>query len=366
MYNKIKVEKYFLWTVIILTLFGFLIFYSASTGLAAKENLNFYSRIINQFTIGILGGLFLMFIFYKIINNDFIKKHAIILFLISFTLNLVVFIPGVGIEHGGSIRWIDFKFFTLQPSELLKITSIIFFASWINYHKEKIKKNFFSIISLCVLILLISIPLIFQRDFDTIFLITVPICAMYLVAKAPFKHFLLFLSLPIILGLILFFTVPHINSRIMGFLNQSEDGQTINYQTQQSQIAIGSGGIFGKGLGKSTQKFGALPEPTSDSVFAVLAEETGLIGATFILILYLLLIVFGYKIALNSKNIYGSLFTFGVMTLIATQSIMNIASMVGLFPITGQPLVFVSHGGTSLLVTLASMGMILNISKKEK
>jgi cell division protein FtsW len=364
--NKVlKVDKYFLWTIITLVVFGFLIFYSASTGLAIKGNLNFYSRIITQLSVGVLAGLFFMFIF-STIKIDFIKKYAFIWFALSFILCFLVFIPGLGYEHNGSRRWIDLGFFTFQPSELLKLASIIFVASWFNYNKKKIKESYFSIISISIIIFLISIALIFQKDFDTIFLISLTIIGIYFVAKAPVKHAFVLILIMFSMALSLIFYVPHIKARVFAMFDKTENGQTINYQIQQSQIAIGSGGINGKGFGKSTQKFGSLPEATSDSIFAVLSEELGFLGSSFLILLYFFFFIFGYKIAINAKTMFGSLFVFGIITLVISQSLMNISSMIGIIPITGQPLVFVSHGGTSMLITMIAMGIVLNISKDQK
>jgi len=357
-----KVDKYFLWTVVVIVLFGFTIFYSASTGLAAKNGADFNNIIINQLIIGVIGGFIAMFIFSKI-DNNIIKKYGLFLFFLSIVGMFTVFIPNLGIEHGGSTRWIQIAGFSLQPSEFLKVASIIFIASWFNFHKKKLANPYFAAISIISTVLIISIPLILQRDFDVIFLVAIPLFAIYLVAKAPLKTGLLLAVLGLIVGAIIVLTVPHIQSRFLGFFNQSQNGQTINYQAQQSQIAIGSGGFFGKGFGQSTQKFGNLPEPTNDSIFAILGEEFGFLGSSLLILLYILFAVFGYKIASRSNTVFGSLFTFGIVTMILLQSFMNIASMVGIFPITGQPLVFVSHGGTSLLVTLAMVGIILNISR---
>lgn len=361
--NKKVANKSFLIIILILVSFGFLIFYSASTGLAARGNLNFNSIILNQLIWGVLLGLVSMFIFSKI-NYNVIKKYAPIWLILSILLTLAVFIPGFSLEHGGSVRWLKIGGYTFQPSELLKITPIIFLAAWFNYKRKKLSHPYFAILSVISIIMACSIPLILQRDFDVIILITVPLVAMYLVSKAPLKFGLIFGGGALIILLISLFFVPHIKQRVMGYINPSESGQTINYQSQQSQIAIGSGGIFGKGFGKSTQKFGSLPEPTGDSIFAVLSEEFGILGAMFLIILYALFGIFGYKIAIKSKSLFGALFVTGIITLILFQSFLNIASMLGIAPITGQPLVFVSHGGTSLLITLAVMGIILNISKE--
>jgi cell division protein FtsW len=363
MSNIKKINKSFLLIILTLLSFGFLIFYSASTGLAAQGNLNFNSIILNQLFLGVFLGLISMFIFSKI-DYNIIKKYAPIWLSLSIILTLMVFIPGLSLEHGGSVRWLKIGNYTFQPSELLKITPIIFLAAWFNHKKKKMSDPFFPILSTISIVLICSIPLILQRDFDVIILITVPLVAMLIVSKAPRKFSFLIGGIAIIILLATLFFVPHIKSRVMGYINPSENGQTINYQSQQSQIAIGSGGILGKGFGKSTQKFGSLPEPTNDSIFAVLAEEFGILGSMFLIILYSLFGIFGYKIATKSKSVFGALFVTGVITLILFQSFLNIASMLGLAPITGQPLVFVSHGGTSLLITLAVMGIILNISKE--
>lgn len=359
-----SVNKPFFWIVVILVLFGFTVFYSASTGLAARDGLSFYNIIINQLIIGVIGGFIAMLIFSKIDNNK-IKKYGILIFILSLLATFAVFIPGFGITHGGSTRWIGVGNYSLQPSEFLKVASIIFLASWFNFHKNKLQNTYFGAVSVAITVGLIAIPLLLQRDFDVIFIIAITLIGMYLVSKAPIKTALILGISVIIIGMIFAFTVPHIKSRISGFFNPGEGGQTINYQSQQSQIAIGSGGIFGKGFGQSTQKFGSLPEPTNDSVFAVLAEEFGLLGCALLIFLYFLFGTTGYKIAKDSKTVFGSLFVFGIITMILIQSFINISSMVGFFPITGQPLVFVSHGGTSLLVTMAMMGIILNISRSK-
>jgi cell division protein FtsW len=363
--KKSSINKPFLWTVIILVLFGFMVFYSASTGLAAREGLGFYGKIVNQLLVGVVGGFSMMFVLSKI-NHQIIKKYGLLIFIIALLTTFAVFIPGLGIESGGATRWLRLGALSLQPSEILKVATIIFIAAWFNIKQKSIRKPYFALISIISTILIISVPLILQRDFDVIFLIALPLIGMYLVSKAPLKTGIIAGLIVAILGATVAFSVPHIKNRITGFINPNEGGQTVNYQYRQSQIAIGSGGLFGKGFGQSTQKFGSLPEPTNDSIFAVLAEEFGLFGSTVLLILYFIFGVIGYKIAINAKTMFGSLFTFGIITLVLVQSFMNIASMVGLFPITGQPLVFISHGGTSLLVTLSMMGIILNISKRGK
>jgi len=264
--KKKSVNKPFLWTVLALVFFGFTVFYSASTGLAAREGLAFYGIIMNQLFIGVLGGLFMMFIFSKV-DHNIIKKYGLLFFIIALITNFLMFIPSLGITNGGATRWIGIGGFSLQPSEFLKVTSIILIASWFNFHKKDLKKPWFALISIISTIFMITIPLILQKDFDIIFLIALPLIAMFFVSKAPLKTGLILGGITLLVATILIFTIPHVKTRVFGFFNPNEGGQTVNYQYRQSQIAIGSGGIFGKGFGQSTQKFGSLPEPTNVAVF---------------------------------------------------------------------------------------------------
>jgi cell division protein FtsW len=169
----------------------------------------------------------------------------------------------------------------------------------------------------------------------------------------------------LLLGGLVYFT-PYLQERVKTFINPAQDAQGSSYQIQQSLIALGSGGIFGRGYGQSVQKFNYLPEPQGDSIFAVLGEELGFVGACVTIFLYILFILRGFRIANNSPDLFSGLLVSGIVILITVQSFMHIASVTGVFPLTGVPLVFMSDGGTSLMVYLAAIGIVLRISKFQR
>ncbi len=159
---------------------------------------------------------------------------------------------------------------------------------------------------------------------------------------------------------------PYLMSRIKTYINPSSDSQGSSYQLQQGLIAIGSGGIFGRGLGQSVQKFNYLPEPQGDSIYAVIGEEFGFIGSALLVVLYVFLAIRGYKIAMQSRDVFGQYLVIGIVTVLVSQSFLNMASLVGLFPLTGVPLVFISQGGTALFIALFASGIVLNVSRYQK
>ncbi len=360
-----KIDKTFLWIVIILLVFGVIMFTSASMGILARNEAKFYSVIFNQFVFGLTGGLIALYITSKI-PYKFWRTYSLIFFIVSVILTLLVFVPHIGISHGGAKRWIKFMGISLQPVEFLKITFIIYFAALLSQAKNRIHQFKYSFLPFLILITLISIILLKQPDTKSIILIIISALAMLFVSGISFKKILAFILISIIgFGILVSFK-PYLMNRIKSFINPNQDGSGSSYQIQQSLIAVGSGGIFGRGLGQSIQKFNYLPEPQGDSIFAVLGEELGFLGSLFLIILYLSFIYRSYKIAYYSPDSFSKLLVIGFSTIIIAQSFMNIASSIGLFPLTGVPLVFVSHGGTSLFLSLGIVGIILNISKFRK
>jgi len=187
---------------------------------------------------------------------------------------------------------------------------------------------------------------------------------MLFVSGTPLKYILGFLSVSIIYFIILVSFQPYLKERVNTFLNPSQNSQSSSYQLQQSLIAVGSGGLWGRGLGQSIQKFNYLPEPQGDSIFAVIGEELGFIGCLVLICLYLTFALRGYRIAIrNGPDSFAKLLVIGLVSMITAQSFMNIASITGVFPLTGVPLVFISHGGTALLLSLGMVGLVLNISR---
>jgi cell division protein FtsW len=360
-----KIDKFFLIVVAILVFFGITMFISASLGILAKNETKFYGVIANQLILGLGFGLVALYFGFAI-NYKFLRKNALYIFLGAIVLTAMVFIPGVGMEHGGAKRWINFLGYSFQPVEFLKISFIIYLASWLSWAKNKVKDSRYSIIPLLILLGLIAVVLLLQPDTKNIILITVTGLGMLFISGVSWKKILGLVIVMLVAFSVLVLIKPHLMKRVNTFFNPNQDISGSSYQLQQSLIAVGSGGMFGRGLGQSIQKFAYLPEPQGDSIFAVTGEELGFIGCISLLILYLLFLFRGYYIAIRAPDSFSKILIYGIITIIVAQSFMNVASIIGLFPLTGVPLVFISHGGTALLLSLFMVGLVLNVSSLSK
>ncbi|MFH1956159.1 MAG: putative lipid II flippase FtsW [Patescibacteria group bacterium] len=361
MKNK-KYDKVFVFTVALLLLTGLFVFFSASMGLLNREGASFSNILFKQILFGIVQGLILLIITSKIHYKKW-KKISLPLFLFSFLLTVLVFEPHLGFGHGGAKRWLDFGFFTFQPSELLKYAFIIYLASWLISRKEDIKSFRFGLLPFLVVSAFVGIVLILQPDIGTLGVIALTSAAMFFMAGGKPAQLAIIIFLGISLVVALAFIKPHAMSRMTVFLNPSADLQGIGYQSHQSLIAIGSGGLFGRGFGMSIQKFNYLPEPVGDSIFAVFAEEFGFVGSLFLISLFLFFLFRGSRIVMQTKDPFARLLGSGIVILIVLQSFINIGAILGILPLTGLPLIFISQGGSALAMALAGIGILLNISK---
>jgi cell division protein FtsW len=364
--RKEKLDIPFLIIISIITISGFFIFLSASLGISAKNEMKYYSILNNQLILGLLLGTIFAIGFSKI-PLKFIRNYSFWAFAISLILMFAVFIPHVGLTHGGATRWILVGNLSFQPSEILKLTYIVYLATWLAMvGKKGVKTMRHGFIPFLLISGLTALGLILQKDNDTMIVLMSAGTAMFLVSGAKIKHiFYLFLLGLIALGLLIAVR-PYIRDRIVSFLNPHENSQTIGFQSQHSINAIGSGGFNGRGFGQSLQKFTFLPEPVGDSIFAVAAEEFGFVGSSFLILMFLLFGWRGLKIAGNTKDSFSRLVVIGVVILICVQAFWNMGTMMRIIPISGLPLPFVSHGGTALFLTLCSCGILLNISKHQK
>ncbi len=358
-------DTYFLGVVLTISSFGILMFVSAALGIFARDKSIFYGILFNQIVLGFLGGLLLLWIMMHI-PYPFWRRHAFVIFLITVILTLLVFVPQLGLKHGGARRWISVGPISFQPAEFLKFGFIIYLSTWLAWVRKKGEEVKYKIIPLVVMLLVVGGALLKQPDTKSLVLVVVASAAMLFVSGVSWKRIGIILGTGAIALAALAFFRPYVMERIQTFMNPDLDPQGASYQLRQSLIAVGSGGIAGRGLGQSVQKFSYLPEPQGDSIFAVIAEEFGFVGSTIVVILYIFLAIRGYKIAANAPDSFGRYLVTGLVTLIVAQSFLNIASLVGLFPLTGVPLVFISHGGTSLAIALASVGIILNVSMYRK
>ncbi len=358
-----KIDRTFLISFLILALSGFVIFSSASLGLLAREGATYASVAFKQaFTEFFLGTIFLIAT-YKI-SYKFWRKHAFIILIATLVLTVLVFVPHIGFAHGGARRWLNLGPLSLQPSEFLKFGLVVYFAAWLSGMKDKIRSYKYGFVPFVVLLGISGGLMLLQPDTGTFLVMFASLIGVYVAAGARWRDLGLLFLICIVGAAGLFFWKPYIKGRVLTFLDPARDPQGAGYQIQQSQIAIGSGRIFGRGFGQSIQKFDYLPEPIGDSIFAVAGEEFGFAGSVLLILLLLFFTARGLKIASGVPDAFGRLLGVGIVILIVSQSFINIASMLGVLPLTGVPLVFVSHGGTAILIAMAEMGVLLQLSKK--
>ncbi len=359
------VDRTLLAIVITLVVVGFFIFTSASLGLLARDGASFSSVAFSQIVFGIIGGGTSLFLMSQIFYRNW-RKYAFYIFVLSCTLTLMVFIPGLGMEHGGAKRWIELFGFSFQPAELLKIGFVIYMATWLSGTHKTISTFKHGTVPFGIITGVVGLVLLAQPDTDTFFLIATAGLAMFITPGGRWRDVGFMVLAALVLVAMLAFTRPYLMDRFTTFLNPEADPQGDGYQIQQSLIAVGTGGILGRGFGQSIHKFEYLPEPIGDSIFAVYAEEFGFVGSVLLIALLSVFTFRGFKIATHAKDLFGMLLVVGFMTLIVTQAFLNIAAMLSIAPLMGLPLPFISHGGTALLATLTAVGIVLNVSKYQK
>ena len=366
--NK-TIDYWLLLITSILIVFG-IVFLASASSYSSEKYFGDPFYLINHQLINLGIGIIAFFLCLKI-TLRFFKKWFFYIFLINLLLMLLVFVPGIGMSLGNSARWLSIKGISIQPSEFLKLSFILYLATWLSNQKKdreivfKKNKNTTLFVFLCIIFLIIGI-LYFQSDLSTSLLIVATGGLMYFASKYPFWHNIAILSCITLGGYIFSKISPYRISRILVFLNPGTDPLGAGYQIEQAKIAVGSGGITGVGLGMSQQRFGLLPQPISDSIFAIIAEEAGFIGATILVILFLLFAWRGFKIAREGSSDFLQLISTGITSWIFIQSLLNIGSIIGLIPLTGIPLPFISYGGSALISELAGVGILLNISKNQK
>ena len=362
---KQSIDIPFLTIVILLTGTGFLIFSSAALGLLARDGATFASVAANQALLGVVGGLVALSIFSKVDYRLF-GKYATYIYGLALILTALTFVPHIGLELKGAHRWIVIFGISFQPTELLKFATVALLASYFAKHIKHIGTLKQGLLPLIGIMMVAVLPMALQPDHDGIMILSAGSVAVYFAAGGKIRHLLALAAIGLIGAAIALATHPYLMGRVTTFLHPEKDPSGAGYQVQQSLIAVGSGEMFGRGFGQSIQKFSYLPEPIGDSVFAVAGEEFGFAGSVFLVLLYLAFIAAGLRIAASSADRFGGLLTVGLVILIGSQSFLNIVSLIGLFPLSGLPLEFVSHGGTALFLALAECGIILNISRRRR
>jgi len=358
-------DKFIFGSVATLVLGGFLIFMSASLGLLARQGAQFSDVAVSQFFLGLVGG-FSALLIVSFIPYRLYRKYALHLYIIAIIATLLVFIPGLGLELNGARRWLNLGITTFQPVELLKIGYVLFLGAWLSGRRGKaIQKPLEGLVPFGAITGMAGLILLLQPDTGSFLVIIAAGLAMFLAAGATIKDIAILGLVGVIAFGGLVMLRPYLLDRVMTFLDPSSDPLGSSYQIQQSLLAVGSGQVFGRGFGQSVQKFNYLPEPTSDSIFAVYAEEFGFMGAVVLIFAFLLFALRGLWVAARTPDVFGGLVAVGIVILIVSQSFLNIGSMLAIVPLTGLPLIFISHGGSALFLSLASVGILLNISRSK-
>lgn len=351
-----KVDLPLLLATCLTVVFGILMVYNASSYGAFKDFGDPYHFLREQFLWATIGFILLFIV--SCIDYHVWRRLALPFLFTSTVLLALVFVPGVGISLLGARRWIDLGFTTFQPAEVAKLSFIIYLSAWLSRREKGRLWAFMLLFSLVVGLVLL------QPDMGTAVILAASSLVVYFLSGAHVLQFILLLPLVLLLGGIFIAKEPYRLSRLLTFLNVDRDPLGASYQIRQTLIALGTGGLTGVGLGQSLQKYAYLPESTTDSIFAIIAEELGFLGATLVILLLLFIILRSIKIATRVTDQFGRLLGLGITSFLGIQIIINLSALVALVPLTGVPLPFISYGGSSLIVSLTSIGILLSISKR--
>lgn len=361
-YTKRKrIDYVFAILIFILISFGLMMIYSVSKYLSL-QNTNqgtdklYLEQQIISFGIGIIAC-----IFFQAVNYKFWQKHTTKMLIATLLLLSSVFLFS-GDSSGGN-RWINLFGMGFQPSELAKLTMIIYLSGWLASRKSenKVKESFWPFIAF---VGVVSLLMLVQKDLGTLTVIIVIAASIFFAAGATLKDLLVGSGLGVFLMWLAIKIEPYRMQRLTAFFNPSSNTLSTSYHIRNALIAIGSGGIWGLGFGQSKQKYLYLPEAHTDSIFAIICEELGFLRSSLVIIMYGLIVYRGYKIARNAPDTFAQLLAIGIVTWIAWQTFVNLGAMMAILPLTGVPLPFISYGGTSLIAFLAGVGILLNISKQ--
>ena len=359
--NLKRVDWILLIGIVIISLFGLLMIYSASYVWAEYKFDDPYKFVKTQ-ALFLLLGYILIIITLKVPYTKYLSK-ANLIFGVCFLLLILVLIPGIGTVRNGSRSWFGIGGFGVQPSEFAKLGMIIFTSKYLAFNEKALKDIKKGVLPILGVLMLVFGLIMLQPDFGTGVIIVISIIALLFVSGVKMGFFIKmgFLGLLGVVGLIIM--APYRMKRIVSFLNPWSDPLGSGFQIIQSLYAIGPGGLLGLGLGNSIQKHFYLPEPQTDFIFAIISEEFGFVGVLIVASLFLIIIYRGFRIAIHCENKFGKYLAFGITFQLAFKELLNLMVVVGLIPVTGVTLPFLSYGGSSLLITMLSMSILLNISK---
>ncbi len=353
--HRLGVDKSPLFILTGLLIFGLVMVYNASSASALEDfsdKFYFLKEQTKWVVMGILAGVGAYFFDYRRL-----KPLALPALIVSIVLLVAVFIPGIGITAYGARRWINLGFTVLQPSELAKLSLVLYLSTWLTT-KEKGR-----LLAFLLLVGLLVGLIILEPDMGTAIVLLGIATSIYFVSGGEILGLLAIAPAVILGGVFLALKSPYRLKRITTFFDPTADPLGASYHIRQALIAIGSGGIFGIGLGNSRQKYSYLPEATTDSIFAIIAEEVGLIGATVLIIAFVVFFVRCLRMIRDTDDKFGKLLGVGIISWLAFQTVVNFSSMVALIPLTGVPLPFISYGGSALVAELVAVGILFNIFK---
>jgi len=343
-------------------IFGLVMLSSASSVIAYNtyhDSYYFFKHQIFGLLVGLAGAWFFSRVDYHIW-----RKYALWMLIASIGLLLLVFIPGLSAKWGSSRSWINIFGYSLQPSELVKITFLLYLAAWLEGRKKNLAEVSRGLGPFLAVLGAIALLLLLQPDVGTLSIIALTSLVVYFIGGGQLKHLVGIILLGLMALVIMINIYPYQANRFKCMMDPTYSPKEYCYQINQSLIAIGSGGFFGRGLGASRQKFLYLPEAENDAIFPIISEETGFIFSTILVLLYLALFYRGCIIAKRASDDFGKILAIGIVSWMGFQALINIGGMVNIMPMTGVPLPMVSYGGSAMLVALSSLGMLANISKQ--
>ncbi|MCD4762136.1 putative lipid II flippase FtsW [bacterium] len=359
-----KADKNLIAIIFLFLLFGLISLASVSAVIAYEKWGDAYYLFKHQL-FGLTLGL-IAFWFFARIDYHVWKRYALGFLIFSIVLLLLVFIPGLSEDYGKARSWINIFGYSFQPSEFVKLSFLIYLAAWLESRRRNLDDFHQGIGPFVIILGLISFLMILQPDIGTLSIIGVISLLVYFIGGGKLRHILLIIMAGSIAFVIMVQFKPYQMNRFKCFFDSSAHQQDICYQVNQSLIAVGSGGALGRGLGQSRQKYLYVPEATGDLIFAIIAEEMGLIISGLLVLGYFYIFYRGYLIARYARDDFGRLLAIGIASWITIQAIVNIGGTINLMPMTGVPLPFISYGGSALLASLSAAGILVNISKFTK
>jgi cell division protein FtsW len=356
-------KKRLLWILGILIVFGLAVLSSAGIVDSQKKFDSSYYYFFHQLLYGIAPGVLIAYIISRI-NYQLWRKLSLLILFGALGLMTLVFVSHFGFGAKGATRWLNIGGIVFQPAEILKLALVIYLAAWFGGRHERTKNWIYGAAPFFIVLGFSALLLALQPDIGTLIVVGFIALGIYFVAGVNLKHLMAILGVVVVALGLLVALEPYRFNRIRAYIDPESDPRGISYQVNQAMIAIGSGGIFGVGFGNSTQKFGFLPEPVGDSIFAIVAEELGMVGALVMVGLFVALCFTLTQIAMATADPFGRLLVSGINIWIMAQAFLNISAISGLAPLTGIPLPFISYGGTAIIALLAGLGIVFNVAKE--